>query len=257
MMLSKLNAKTVEDLARAGNRLDDRGLLNFRPLKIETGYVQKAEGSALVTLGKTKVLVGLKMSVGTPFSDNPTEGVLMTVGELAPMASPEFEAGPPNPASIELSRVVDRVIRESKIIQLDKLFIEDEKVWIANIDFYALDMDGNLYDAAVLGACAALRTAKVPKYEDEKVIYDERTKDFPVKDKAVSCTFAKVGGKLLLDPTELEEEVMSARLTVGIGPNDHVCAMQKGGLSGFSAAEIDQAIDEAVKQTKALRKVVP
>ncbi len=257
MMISKLNIRTVEDLARAGTRLDDRGLLDMRPVKIETGYVSKAEGSALVTLGRTKVIVGVKLSVAEPFADNPNEGVLMTVGEMTPMASPEFEPGPPAPASIELSRVVDRVIRESKMIQLDKLFIEEDKVWMANVDFYALDMDGNLYDAAVLGAVAALRTAYVPKYEDEKVLYGEKDKDFPASEKATSCTFAKLGGRLAIDPTDIEEQIMSARLTVGIGPKDHICAMQKGGLSGFTAAEIDQAIDEAVKQAKALRKVIP
>lgn len=257
MMISKLNIKTVEELARSGARLDDRGLMNFRPIKVETNFVEKAEGSALVTLGRTKVLVGLKMSVGEPFPDTPKEGVLITVAELAPMASPEFEPGPPDPVSIELSRIVDRVIRESKMIPFGKLFIEEGKVWIANLDFYALDMDGNLYDAAVLGACAALRTAKMPKYENEKVIYEERKEPFPVVDKAVSCTFAKVGGKLIIDPTEVEEQIMSARLTVGINQKDHVCAMQKGGLSGFSQAEAEQAIDEAVKQAKGLRKVVP
>jgi exosome complex component RRP42 len=257
MMISKLNAKTVEDLVKENSRLDDRGLMDFRPINIQTDYLKKAEGSALVTLGKTKVLVGVKLGTAAPFPDTPKEGVLMTVAELTPMASPHFEAGPPDESSIELSRVVDRVIRESKMIDMEKLFIEEEKVWMVNLDFYPLDMDGNLFDAAVLGACAALRTAKMPKYEDGKVIYEERKDPMPIKDKPISCTFASVGDRVILDPTELEENIMRARFTVGVNQKDHICAMQKGGLGGFSQAELDQAVAETVKQAKKLRKVIP
>jgi exosome complex component RRP42 len=257
MMLSKLNAKTVEELVKSGTRHDDRGLMDFRPIKVETNYVEKAEGSALVTLGKTKVLVGVKLGLGTPFPDTPDEGILITVAELAPMASPHFEPGPPKPESIELARVVDRVVRESKMIELKKLSIEEEKVWMVNLDFYTLDMDGNLFDAAALGACAALRTTKIPKYEDGKIIREERKTPLPVVDKPISCTFAKIGGKLVIDPTELEEMVMSSRFTIGINQKDHVCAMQKGGFGSFNQAELEQAVEEAVRKAKDLRKVLP
>ena len=76
--------------------------------------IEKAEGSARVLLGKTEVLVGVKVETGEPFPDTPNEGVLTVNAELVPIASPNFEAGPPNEDSIELARVVDRGIVNQK-----------------------------------------------------------------------------------------------------------------------------------------------
>ncbi len=63
--------------------------------------------------------------IGTPFADTPDKGVLSTNAELIPMGSPNFEAGPPDEHSIELARVVDRGIRESEMIDLEKMCIEN------------------------------------------------------------------------------------------------------------------------------------
>jgi exosome complex component RRP42 len=39
---------------------------------------------------------------------------------------------------------------------------------------------------------------------------------------------------------------MSARLTVTIDKNGHLCAMQKGGLYGFTPDELKKAVNMAV-----------
>ena len=104
-------------------------------------------------------MAGVKMSVGEPFRDVPDEGVLVVNTEFNPVASPEFDPGPPRAESIEVSRVTDRGIRESKCIELEKLCITaGEEVWVVNVDINVLDHDGNLIDAAALGAIAALAT---------------------------------------------------------------------------------------------------
>lgn len=255
-MLSRLTTQTVQDMATAGTRLDARKLLEFRKPKITTDFAKNAEGSALVELGNTKVIVGLKMSAGEPYPDAPKDGVLTTTCELTPIASSEFETGPPSPEAVELARVVDRVIRESKMIEFDKLLIEEGKVWMCYLDFYTLDMDGNLFDAAVMGAVAAIRTAKMPKFKDGQVVY-ERKDPLPLKDKPASVTFAKIGNSIIVDPTETEESVLSARLTVGVDQDDNVCALQKGGIGGFTKEEVEFMLEEAIKQTKSIRKLLP
>ncbi|MEM3022767.1 MAG: RNA-binding protein, partial [Candidatus Bathyarchaeia archaeon] len=54
-----------------GKRLDGRGLLDHRGFDIRAGIIEKANGSAHVSLGKTKVMVGVKVEVGEPFPDVP------------------------------------------------------------------------------------------------------------------------------------------------------------------------------------------
>src|SRR2546428_7608514 len=86
----------------------------------------------------------------------------MSVG-LILMASPTCEAEPPRPEAIELARVVDRGIRESKMVNMEKLCITPkEKVWILFIDIHVLDYDGNLFDACSYAAVAALASTIAP-----------------------------------------------------------------------------------------------
>ncbi|NYZ79747.1 RNA-binding protein, partial [Candidatus Micrarchaeota archaeon] len=107
---------SVDKLIAAGKRLDGRAFDEYRPISLENAYVNKAEGSTLVHLGNTKILAGIKMDVMTPYPDTPDEGVLSTNVELGPICDPMFYSGPPTPDSIELARVVDRGVRESKMI---------------------------------------------------------------------------------------------------------------------------------------------
>jgi exosome complex component RRP42 len=117
------------NLAENGKRADGRKFDDFRNISIETGVISKAEGSARVKIGNTQVISGIKMDIGEPYSDSPESGVMTTAAELIPLASPDFEAGPPRENAIELARVVDRGIRESELIEVDKLCIEPgEKV---------------------------------------------------------------------------------------------------------------------------------
>src|SRR5665648_285637 len=99
-----------------GERVDGRSLTDIREISVKTGVIEKAEGSALVKIGETEVMVGIKMQPGTPFPDSPDSGIIISNVELSVIASPDFEAGPPGEDSIEMARVIDRGIRESHAI---------------------------------------------------------------------------------------------------------------------------------------------
>lgn len=253
-----IQKRFIEKLAREGKRIDGRKPDEYREVKIQTEVVPQAEGSAMVSIGDTQVMVGVKIDIGEPFPDTPDEGVLMSGAELHPMASPRFETGPPGPESIELARVVDRGIREAGAIDVKKLCIEEgEKVWMVMIDTHVINHQGNLIDATGLGAMAALLTAKLPKYEDGKVVYGEKSnKKLPVVAKVVPVTVAHIGGKLLVDPNLDEEDAMVARLTISTKDNGNITAMQKGLSGGFSVAEVEEAMELSIKKGKELRKLL-
>ena len=80
-----------------------------------------AEGSARVKLGDTDVVAGIKVILGDPYPDSKDKGVMTTTAELTPLASSDFETGPPSRQAIEIARVVDRGIRESQTINLKAL----------------------------------------------------------------------------------------------------------------------------------------
>lgn len=244
----------IRKIIASGKRADDRAFDEFRSIELSPEYIKRAEGSCLIRLGNTSVLAGVKCEFGEPYPDRPDEGVLVTNAELVPMAYPTFMPGPPDENAIELARVVDRGLRESKMIDNKKLCIEPgKKVWNVLVDIHVLDYDGNLIDAAEIAACRALLTARFPKLEGELVVYSEKTDPIPVRDKPVSCSFAKIGKNCLLDPSLEEEKAMDARLTLETTQDGNVCATQKSGTGSFTAAEIDQLIEIAVKRGKEVR----
>jgi len=245
----------IVGLAASGKRKDERSAMQFRPFTVEKNPIPNAEGSALVKLGKTSIMIGVKVDPCVPFPDRPDEGVLSTNAELVLFASPTYEAGPPNENSIELARVVDRAIRSANAIDVKSLLIEPGKAWGVYIDLYVLDADGNLFDAACLGATAALQGCRIPKWEDGKVIRTEAARTLELALKPITCTFIKIGGKIFLDPNEDEEKAAEGTLTIAT-TEDRICAMQKSGKAGFTEAEIGELMDIALDKSRELRKAI-
>jgi exosome complex component RRP42 len=238
-------------------RIDGRKLDEFRKINIETGCIKRAEGSARVKLGKTDVIVGIKTEIGKPFSDMPNMGILKTGAEFTPIASPDFESGPPNENAIELARVVDRGVRESESIDLEKLCLkEGEKVWEVFVDVHIINHDGNLIDAAALAAVAALKMTKIPKIEDDKIIREKLEKKLPLSHETITVTVGKLSNKFIIDPIKEEEEVLNSKLSVAVREDVKICAMQKSGNESISFDDLDKMIDLAVKKTKELRKLL-
>lgn len=266
----------LSKLAEQGKRADGRTFNEFRKIEIETGLISKAEGSARVKIGNTQVVAGIKILIGTPYPDTPDSGVMTTAAELIPMASPDFEAGPPREKAIELARVVDRGIRESKIIEVDKLCLEPgEAIWMVFIDIHIIDFDGNLFDTSSLAALAALHNAVIPierlrpdleklqeKFPSVKKYLEEHPSDYPLplKEPPVSCTSVKYNNVIMIDPSLDEEEIAEARLTVATDKNGDIRAMQKGLNGSFTVEEIKKvikaSIDNGIKIREELYKSV-
>lgn len=244
----------LEILAK-GKRDDGRNLLDYRAMKITKGTMPNAEGSAEVTIGNTRVLSGVKLGVGTPMPDKPGEGNLMTSAELLPLASPDYETGPPSPEAIELARVVDRGIRAAGMIDTKVLAINEEKVWDVFVDLYVLNYDGNLFDACTTAATTALVTARMPKYEDEKVIREGNLGKLKTNNLVTSSTFAKIGNKIMIDPDGKEEVFMDSRVTIATDESV-IRAMQKGLSGSFSFKELEDAIATSFAKGKDIRSMI-
>ncbi|MFX0045714.1 MAG: RNA-binding protein, partial [Candidatus Hermodarchaeota archaeon] len=197
---------------------------------------------------------------GEPYPDTPDEGVVMVTAELAPIASPLFELGPPKEDAIELARVVDRGVRESESVDVHKLCIEPgKKVYMIFCDIYTLEYDGNLIDASSIAANAALLGTRFPeqKLEDDKLVETGKMLELPLKNMAIEHTVSKIGSHLVIDPHLKEEMVQDCRLTMAIDQKDNFTAMQKGGGKGaMSLKMIDNAMGMALDSTKEIRELI-
>lgn len=248
----------IADYLAEGKRFDGRKPGEFRDLTIEYGVSCKAEGSAKVKLGKTEVIVGVKLGLGEPYPDSANKGNLMTTAEILPLSSPRVEIGRPGFNSIEMGRVIDRGLRESGFIDFEKLCIEEgKKVWTIFVDIYTINDDGNLLDAAGIGAIAALRDAYMPKYdaENDRVLYGEDSgKKLPLTEiNPITISVHKVGKNFLVDPTREEEDASKTRLTVG-SSNGIISSMQKSNEDCLSTEEFAKCLDLLDETMKVLDK---
>jgi|TARA_Y100000034_G_C6800835_1_gene359198 exosome complex component RRP42 len=260
--MAKIIREHIHNLIEKGLRQDGRSLLDYRKdVSVEYGISPKsAEGSARVKIGDTEVVAGIKLGVGAPYPDQPDKGSIMVGAELSPLASDRFETGPPSIESIEISRVVDRGIRESGALDFKKLCIKNgELVWTIFIDIYPINDAGNIRDACALAALAALKDAKFPELDKKtgKVDYEKKTKtSVPLDDEPIEVTVLKIHNDYVVDPSVEEEEYLDARLTVAFLKKGEICAMQKGGREALSSEDISKMVDIAEDKEKILRKAL-
>lgn len=256
-----INKTTIQELAAQGKRLDLRGLQEYRqPLVIKTNISWTAEGSAWVQLGETVVLAGVKMAIEKPYNDSADQGGIMVNAELLPLSSSKYESGPPGIEAIELARVIDRGIRESKALDLKKLcIVPGEKAWFVTIDIITVNDAGNLFDVAGIAAFVALRTARFPVVDEKTGVIDYKKKTdrpLPLLKEPLPVTVHKVNGQLLIDPTTDEESASDARLTVASDAQGKLSAMQKGGTTPLTIEEISTMMDLALEKAAQLREEV-
>jgi len=249
--------KTIKSLLDKNTRFDGRGLHEYREVSIKTDVSNNAEGSAVVKIGETEVMAGIKMELSTPYPDTPNQGGLMINVELLPLSNPKFEFGPPGAYAIELARVTDRVIRESKLLDVkDLCLVPGKSAWTIIVDIVSINDAGNLFDAISLAAAAALKNARFPEIKDDAVNYKVKTDTpLPIKqDLPINVTLLKYGKHIIVDPDYEENDSFDARLSVGVMADGNFCSLQKGGEEPISTEELSLMLDLASKVATDLRK---
>ncbi|KAM3193544.1 hypothetical protein ACQJBY_070273 [Aegilops geniculata] len=241
----------IEEALQSDLRVDGRRPFDFRKLTISFG---REDGSAEVLLGETCVMGYVTAQLVPPYKDRPNEGTLAIFTEFSPMADPAFEPGRPGEAAIELGRVIDRGLRESRAVDMESLCVVAGKhVWAVRVDLHILDNGGNLIDAANIAALAALSTFRRPECTvggddgQQVTVHDPEVMDplpLTIHHLPIAVTFAYFGDGniMVIDPTYKEEAVMGGRMTATVNSNGDVCAIQKAGGEGVMSSVIMQCL---------------
>jgi len=66
------------------------------------------------------------------------------------------------------------------------------------------------------------------------------------------CTFAKIGNEIVLDPSLEEEDILTARISIGVTEEGSICAMQKGGEGPLTRDDVLKAVSIAVEKVPQL-----
>ncbi len=257
-VVSSLEKNYIRKLLKQGKRIDGRGLFEYREVTVTAGFVPKAEGSADVHIGDSRVMCGVKYDIGRPYSDNPDKGVCTVMSEFVPIASPMFEPGRPGEDAIQLARVVDRGIRHTNCLDYNELCVKvGEFVYILFIDCYMMDHFGNLTDTAAIAAIAALLNVNLPRAKidaDGKLEWDGTYRPLNISEIPISITFGKIDDVIFVDPILAEEMVLDGSIAFAVDEKKQVTSIQKYKSATWSVEEIMETSAKAVEIADELRK---
>ncbi|KAJ3042306.1 hypothetical protein HDV00_007673 [Rhizophlyctis rosea] len=219
-------------------RADGRSLTRFRKAQVNVGSISTANGSAMVRLGNTTVICGVKAEVTEPKPDAPRAGFLVPNIDLPALCSPQFRPGPPGELAQTVSEYINQFCTSSSILNLDDLCIAPgQAVWVLYADILCLNYEGNALDAALAALIAALRNVRLPKstYDElEGTVRASETNSIPLtlERLPLSATFGIFDGQYLIsDPTDEEEPLLSSQLSIVVDQEGNLCGVLKEGTA--------------------------
>ncbi|MFP3319853.1 MAG: exosome complex exonuclease Rrp41 [Acidilobus sp.] len=207
-----------------GRRLDGRLPDEMRPVDIKVGVLSNADGSALVSYGKTKVIAAVYGPREPPqrFAILPDRASLFVRYHMAPFSTEERKSPAPTRREIELSKVVREALEP---VVLSELFPRTA------IEVYVevLQSDGGTRTASVTAASAALADAGIP-----------------MKGLVAGVAVGKVDGVIVLDINEVEDNFGDADMPVAAAPDlGLITLFQLNGV--MTIDELQRGIDMALK----------
>jgi len=219
----------VRLLDKNGLRVDGRRVDELRPIKLEVGILDKADGSAYIEHGKNKILA----AVYGPREAHPKHialadrAVVRCRYHMAPFSVDERKSPAPSRRELELSKMIRESLEPS---------IMSEYFPRSTIDLFieVLQADAGTRCAGITAASLALADAGIP-----------------MRELVAACAAGKIEGKVALDLSDIEDKQGDADLPVAFMPKSNVISLLQMDGS-FTEEEFRQALEMG---TNACRKI--
>ncbi len=227
---------------RADGRTPDR----LRPVNILPGFVETAHGSALISVGRTRVICTASVDENVPgWMRGRGAGWVTAEYSMLPASTGDRKPrdvakGRPDGRTTEIQRLIGRSLRAV----VDMAALGERTVWL---DCDVLQADGGTRCASICGAWVALHQALTV------LVADGRLEAMPLTDSIAAVSVGMVDGEPLLDLAYVEDSRAESDMNVvmtGSGRLVEVQATAEG--STFSRAELDVLLDLAATGVTAL-----
>jgi len=210
----------------------------LRDITVERGAAPNAEGSCLVSFGRTRVLCAVSVEDGVPsWRRGRGEGWLTAEYAMLPRATStrtSRERGQVGGRTQEIQRLIGRSLRA----------MLDDFAWgeyTLKVDCDVLLADGGTRTAAITGASVALVDAF------EWMVAKGKLKRSPVRRRVAGVSVGVVGGEARLDLDYSEDVVADVDMNVVMSSEGRFVEVQGTGEHGtFDRAELDRLLDLAV-----------
>lgn len=221
-------------------RPNGRASDELRPVSIEIDALKWAEGSALISIGDTRVLVAASVEKTVPpFLRDSGKGWMTAEYSMLPRATHsrsarEVTRGKPSGRTSEIQRLIGRSLRA--VVDLSLL---GERTLILDCD--VIQADGGTRTASITGAYVATVLAL------GKLLLSGDLRSFPVREQVAAISVGLVGGQALLDLEYIEDQQAEVDMNVVATASGQLVEVQGTGESAtFSRAQMDALIDLAL-----------
>lgn len=221
-------------------RHDGRRADELRPVRIERGFTEYAEGSVLIAFGRTRVLCTASVEESVPpFLKGTGQGWVTAEYGMLPRATHtrtprEAARGKQGGRTLEIQRLIGRSLRA--VVDLAAL---GERQIVLDCD--VLQADGGTRTAAITGAWVALADAC------EALVARGVLAASPVRDQVAAVSVGLVGGEALLDLDYAEDSTCDTDMNVvmtGAGGFVELQGTAERGAFGRSALDALLALAE-------------
>ena len=256
---SNIEEKFLLESLVNGTRLDKRGMLKHRCLKVSYGLDY---GCCTVDLGSTKVMAQVACVLDRPKESRPNEGRLTVHVEMSAIAFPTFDPTKMNSnLGVTIQRMLERTILLSRAIDLEELCVQvGDKVWSVHLYVHVLSHDGSIIDCSFISAIAALKHFRRPDVTivgRDVVVHSVKEKNplpliFHHLPLCVSFAFFNNCSAMVVDATYLEEKVMDGMVMICMNKHGEMCSMQMDGEMTVSKDHILRCAAIAASKVKDL-----
>ncbi len=232
-----------------GGRRDERTVAALRPVQIAPGFVRTADGSALISIGETRVICTASIAEGVPrWMRGRGRGWVTAEYAMLPASTGErkerdSKKGRPDGRSIEIQRLIGRALR----VVVDFEALGERAVWV---DCDVLQADGGTRCASITGAYVALHVALAAAVERGEL------KAVPLTGTVAALSVGIVDGEALCDLDYAEDssaEVDANVVMTGDGGLVEVQATAE--RTPLSRASLDELLELAEAGIAELRVV--
>ena len=220
-------------------RSGGRGSEEPRPLRLERGVAEYAEGSCLITVGRTRVLCTASVEEGVPsWRRGRGEGWVTAEYSMLPRSTTErvrrdVDKGRPSGRTQEIQRLIGRSLRAVT----DMETLGERTVWL---DCDVMRADGGTRTASITGAFVAL--AEAFRWLEEK----ELVASSPLLDSVSAVSVGIVDGTPCLDLNYAEDSTAQVDMNVVLTGAGKLVEVQGTAEQGaFERSELDRLLDLA------------
>lgn len=218
------SAGNMKLINEEGLRIDGRKLNELRPIRIEVGVLNRADGSAYIEWGGNKVLVAVygPREAFPKHTQNPSKAVINAKYNMAAFSVDERKRPGPDRRAVEISKVIGEALEAA-------IFVEQFPRTSIDVYIEVLQADAGTRIAGITAASVALVDAGIP-----------------MRDMVVGCASGKIDGKIVLDLNKEEDNYGEADLPFAIIPRtQEIVLLQMDG--NMSEDELKEALELSKK----------